>query len=117
MEKELLIKFNLSALGVREKNWLSGDREFALLMELFVDAYLYGNYRDFSLQPVSTMRFRNSIIRDYSKKNEQKYRVQCRIPLQVWRQLQLLQKKGLSLSWICEEALFFGWKKNMVSAA
>lgn len=114
MNKNIQIKFFLSPLGYRAHKWIKDDTDFSLIIELFVDAYNKECYRDFSLRPIfPNPSFKVIGTRRLTHKDQINvcYR---KIPLSLWRRLQPLMKKNLSLSWICEEALYFGWQKSIL---
>lgn len=98
------LQFNITATGLYALRAIDDPADLSLLIELLCDDLKYNNYRDFLCTE------KNEIAGSTRRKAKASYSFNHK----VYRLLNRMVRKGFSVGWLVEEALYYGYKKGMV---
>ena len=108
------VQFRLSPAAFRVLSWVPDKQQFALVIEVFRDAILYGDICDFCEPPEF---YFDEYGRQKVKRKRGRFafkKTSRLVDLHTLKHIKSLKRYGFNQSWIIEEALFYAYKKKLI---
>lgn len=116
------LTFALSGPARRALRQIESPLEFARIAEIFADKVKHERYRDYAVMPgyfTLPHGYRRARRESLRLPGENLHRTRVALCLKTLNTLRAMERRGLSLTWLVEEVLYFGFRSGMlrISAA
>lgn len=108
------LNIEVSPVTLRALKKVESHIDLGYIVDSFADALLKERYREFILQPKYTSTRSGSRVALPIARKEKTQSTRVQVPCSVMQKIRRLQKRGLEISWLVEEALFFAGQRKML---
>ncbi|HRP68409.1 MAG TPA: hypothetical protein PLY93_02645 [Turneriella sp.] len=114
MTTTLQMIFQLSAPARRALAAIASPQQLELMAERFYDTLQHERYRDFSVTPTYYTTAHGHRKAQSLKQVEQREAYAAVLTLKTLQRMKKLTERGLSITWLMEEILYFGFCRGMI---
>lgn len=108
------LNVELSPVTIRALKKVESHTDLGFIIDYFTDVLLKERYREFIMQPRYTTTKTGSRVAMPVPRREKTRNLRVQVPCSVMHKIRRLQKRGLEISWLLEEALFFAGQHKLL---